>query len=76
MIPKAEHPDSMPGEEFFANTIVQLTRSIIMAPAIQLDLQLRSERIKIEDVRINRLLPPEFVTAEITIAELSPQNPL
>ena len=45
-----------------------------MARAIQFDGKFQSRTKEIEDVRIDWMLPPEFVTGEVVISKMTPEN--
>jgi hypothetical protein len=45
-----------------------------MARTIRFDGKSQSRTIEVEDVRINWMLPPEFVTGEVLISKVTPEN--
>jgi len=47
-----------------------------MPTTIEFDRQLCSRTIEIEDVGIDRVLPPKLVTRKIAVSETAPDNPL
>ena len=47
-----------------------------MAGTIQFDGEFQSRTIEIQDVRIDWMLSPEFVTGEIPISQMTPENTL
>jgi hypothetical protein len=47
-----------------------------MTATIELDRQLCGRAIEVEDVGIDRVLPPKLVTRKIAVSETAPENPL
>jgi hypothetical protein len=45
-----------------------------MPTTIEFDRQLCSRTIEIEDVGIDRVLPPGFITGEIPVSQTAPEN--
>ena len=45
-----------------------------MARAIQFDGNSQRWAIEIQDILINWMLPPEFMTGEVSISEVTPEN--
>jgi hypothetical protein len=46
-----------------------------MTPTIKLDRQFRARTIEIENIGIDRVLPPELVTRKIPVSQTAPENP-
>jgi hypothetical protein len=67
MIPESQHNDSMAREEFRPRAITNLACTIIMSTAVQFDTQLCAGTIEIQDVIVERMLPPKFVACEISV---------
>ena len=45
-----------------------------MAGAVQFDREFQRWTVEIEDVRVNWMLPPKFVTGKFSISKVTPQN--
>jgi hypothetical protein len=45
-----------------------------MSATVQLNRQLYLWAVEIEDIRINRMLPPEFVARKITVSQVAPKK--
>jgi hypothetical protein len=74
VIPEPENPNLLAIKKFFACKIAYLASSIVMSAAVELNRQLYFRAVEIEDIRINWVLPPEFVTREIAVSQLAPQK--
>ena len=47
-----------------------------MAGTVQFDCEFQSRTIEIQDVRIDWMLSPEFVTREIPVSQMAPEDAL
>lgn len=74
MVPESNDGDSLPGQKCLSCPVALFTERITMARAIQFDGKFQSRTIEIEDVRIDWMLPPEFVTGEVVISKMTPEN--
>ena len=68
VIPEPENPNLLAIKKFFACKIAYLASSIVMSATVQLNRQLYLWAVEIEDIRINRMLPPEFVARKVTVS--------
>jgi len=64
----------MASEEFGARLIPDLAALIIVSATIQFHRELRSRTIKIENVRIERMLTSKFIAGKSAVPEISPKN--
>lgn len=76
IIPKAEDANADLGEKRFTRTIFVLTPGMRMTGAVELDGESSFRTIEIENVSIDRMLTPEFVAAQSSVAQLTPEDPL
>ena len=74
VIPKPEKLNFLTNKKFFTLLIVYLAGSIAMSATIQLNRQFYLGAVEIEDIRINRMLPPEFVAREIAVSQVAPEK--
>jgi len=76
VVPEPDDGDVFPGQEVFSYLIAFLPKRIAMAGTIQFDGEFQSRTIEIQDVRIDWMLPSEFVTGEIPISQVTPEDTL
>ena len=76
MIPKSDDCNSFVREELLSPLISHLPTTVVMSAAIQFDRKLRGRTVEIECVRINRVLPTEFIAREVAVSQMSPKNSL
>jgi len=76
MIPKSDDCNSFVREELLSRLISHLPTTVVMSAAIQFDRELRGRTVEIEGVRINWVLPTEFIAREVAVSQMSPKNSL
>lgn len=76
MVPEPDDGDAFAGQKVFSYLIALFPDRITMAGTIQFDGEFQSRTIEIQDVRIDWMLSPEFVTCEISISQMTPENTL
>jgi hypothetical protein len=72
MIPKPQQFDSAASKEFSSFLIAKMAHLIVMSATIEFDRQLCARTIEIDDIRIDGMLAPEFITGKISIPEMAP----
>jgi hypothetical protein len=76
MIPKPQHSDSVISKDVRAPLISNLPWPIIMSATIYFDRELYLCAIKIEYVAGERMLAAEFISREVSVPEMAPENAL
>jgi hypothetical protein len=74
VIPKSEDVDPLASKKLLPCAIAYLAGSIIMSATVQLSCQFGFWAIKIEDIRMKRMLPTKFVACEISVPQVPPKN--
>jgi hypothetical protein len=74
VIPKPQHRQASFGEKTISRSVAPSRFLVIVAASIEFNNEPRFRAVKVDDVRIDRVLSPEFVAAEISIAQTPPQN--
>ena len=73
MIPETDNRDSLLGQEFIPRFIPFFTDRITVTRSIYLDRQLQCRAIKIQDVRLERVLSSKFILLKVSISEMTPE---
>jgi len=76
MIPKAQHSDPFASQKFRSCSIANLSETIVMPAAIQLDRELCGRTIEIQDIAVQRMLTAKFVARKISVPQMPPKNTL
>jgi hypothetical protein len=73
-IPKSQDNNTFALEKSCPFLIERFLACKIATTAIKLDCETRLRAVKIEYVRLDRMLPPKFPTLQMPIAKLTPQE--
>jgi hypothetical protein len=68
MVPKSQHDDSVLSKECRPGSIVSSAHRIIVSATIQFDRELCRPTVEIQDVTIEWVLPPKFVTCKVSVS--------
>jgi hypothetical protein len=74
MVPESNDGNPLPGQKLPSRPVALFARRIRMARSIQFDGKFQRRTIEIQDVRIDWMLPPEFVTGEVAISKVTTED--
>ena len=74
VIPEPENLNLLASKKLLTCEISYLASSIVMSATVQLNRQLYLWAVEIEDIRINRMLPPEFLARKVTVPQVAPKK--